>query len=61
MQGVIETQARGNIKNIAVSMEDRMGGKKQLTHLSHVELYCPDPDGLVAMCRESLRRRLEAT
>ena len=61
MQGVIEAQARGTMKNIVASVEDLTGGKKHLTHLCHVELYRPDPDGLVAMCRESLRRRREAT
>ena len=52
MQGAIEAQARGKLKNIIVSVEDRMGGKKHLTHVCHLELYRPDPDGLVAMCRE---------
>ena len=49
MQGVIETQARGNIKNIVVSMEDRMGGRKHLTHLSHVESFGLDPDELATV------------
>ena len=49
LQGVVETQARGNVKNIAVSMEDRMGGRKHLTHLSHVESFGLDPDELATV------------
>ncbi|CAK0786333.1 hypothetical protein CVIRNUC_009546 [Coccomyxa viridis] len=47
--GVVETKARGNVKNIAVSMEDRMGGRKHLTHLSHVESFGLDPDELATV------------
>ena len=49
LQGMVETQARGNVKNIAVSMEDRMGGRKHLTHLSHVESFGLDPDELATV------------
>lgn len=49
LQGVVETKARGNVKNIAVSMEDRMGGRKHLTHLSHVESFGLDPDELATV------------
>ena len=49
MQGVSETLARGNVKNIVISMEDRMGGRKHLTHLSHVEGFGLDPDELAAV------------
>ena len=48
-QGVSETLARGNVKNIVISMEDRMGGRKHLTHLSHVEGFGLDPDELAAV------------
>ena len=49
MQGVSETLARGNVKNIVISMEDRMGGRKHLTHLSHVEGFGLDPDELATV------------
>ena len=52
MQGVSETLARGNVKNIVVSMEDRMGGRKHLTHLSHVEGFGIDPDELAAVLQK---------
>lgn len=52
MQGVSETLARGNVKNIVVSMEDRMGGRKHLTHLSHVEGFGLDPDELAAVLQK---------
>ena len=52
VQGVSETLARGNVKNIVVSMEDRMGGRKHLTHLSHVEGFGLDPDELAAVLQK---------
>ena len=52
MQGVSETLARGNVKNIVISMEDRMGGRKHLTHLSHVEGFGLDPDELAAVLQK---------
>ncbi|CAL5226777.1 g9634 [Coccomyxa viridis] len=50
--GVSETLARGNVKNIVISMEDRMGGRKHLTHLSHVEGFGLDPDELAAVLQK---------
>ncbi len=52
VQGVSETLARGNVKNIVISMEDRMGGRKHLTHLSHVEGFGLDPDELAAVLQK---------
>ena len=37
------------MKKIVVSMEDRMGGRKHLTHLSHVEGFGLDPDELATV------------
>jgi hypothetical protein len=36
---------RGQIKNIAVSMEDRQGGRKHITRLVHVESFALNPGG----------------
>ena len=46
-QGVpVEVVNKGSIKNIHVHMEDRMGGRKHATKLSHVESFALDPNEL---------------
>lgn len=57
MQGVVEVVKKGSVKNIAVSMEDRMGGRKHLTHLSHVESFGLNPDELGA----EMQRRFQTS
>jgi len=52
LQGTKETLGRGNVKSVVVSMEDRMGGRKHLTHLSHVEGFGLDPDELAAVLQK---------
>lgn len=51
-QGIVEAQGRGTVKSIVVSMEDRMGGRKHLTHLSHMESFGLDPDELAAVLQK---------
>ena len=43
MQGVVEVVKKGAVKNIAVSMEDRQGGRKHITRLVHVESFALNP------------------
>ena len=42
-QGVVEVVKKGAVKNIAVSMEDRQGGRKHITRLVHVESFALNP------------------
>ena len=39
----MEVVQKGSIKNIAVSMEDRQGGRKHITRLVHVESFALNP------------------
>ena len=42
----IEVVNKGAIKNIHIRMEDRMGGRKHATKISHVESFALNPDDL---------------
>ena len=47
MQGLpVEAINKGAVKNIQIQMEDRMGGRKHATKLSHVESFALDPNDL---------------
>lgn len=49
MQGLpIEVVNKGAVKNISIQMEDRMGGRKHVTKLSHVESFALEPNELAA-------------
>ena len=39
----MEAVKKGAVKNIAVSMEDRQGGRKHITRLVHVESFALNP------------------
>ena len=58
MQGVpIEVVNKGAVKNIQIRMEDRMGGRKHATKLSHVESFALNPDDLAG----ELQRKFQAS
>ena len=42
----VEVLNKGSVKNIHIQMEDRMGGRKHATKLSHVESFALDPNDL---------------
>ncbi len=51
LQGVVEVVKKGSVKNIAVSMEDRQGGRKHITRLVHVESFALNPGaGALLLC-----------
>lgn len=58
LQGVpVEVVNKGAIKNIQIRMEDRMGGRKHATKLSHVESFALNPDDLAG----ELQRKFQAS
>jgi translation initiation factor 2D len=60
-QGLVEVVKKGSVKNIAVNMEDRMGGRKHLTHLVHVESFGLNPDELGAEMQRRFKTSCSVT
>ena len=47
LQGeAMEVVNKGSVRNIHIRMEDRMGGRKHATKISHVESFALNPDDL---------------
>ncbi len=55
LQGVVEVVKKGSVKNITMSMEDRMGGRKHVTHLMHVESFGLNADDLGAALQRKFK------
>jgi translation initiation factor 1 (eIF-1/SUI1) len=52
-----EVVRRGAIKNIEVRMEDKFGGRKHATKLSHVESFALNPEELAG----ALQRKFQVS
>lgn len=61
MQGVVEVVKKGAVKNISISMEDRMGGRKHVTHLAHVESFGLSADELGAALQRKFKTSCSVT
>ena len=46
LQGPVEVVKKGTVKKVFVQLEDRQGGRKHLTRVTHVESFGFDPDAL---------------
>lgn len=45
-QGVVEVVKKGSVKKVVVGLEDRQGGRKHITRITHVESFAIDPSEL---------------
>ena len=54
-QGVIEVVGKGAVKNITRSMDARMGGRKHVTHLMHMESFGLSADELGAALQRKFK------
>ncbi|CAL8464144.1 g3679 [Coccomyxa elongata] len=60
-EGVVEVVKKGAVKNISISMEDRMGGRKHVTHLAHVESFGLSADELGAALQRKFKTSCSVT
>ncbi|BDA49270.1 Eukaryotic translation initiation factor 2D [Coccomyxa sp. Obi] len=60
-EGVVEVVKKGAVKNISISMEDRMGGRKHVTHLAHVEAFGLSADELGAALQRKFKTSCSVT
>jgi len=61
MQGVVEVVKKGAVKNISISMEDRMGGRKHVTHVVGVESFGLSADELGAEAQRKFKTSCSVT
>lgn len=45
-QGVVEVVKKGSVKKVVLGLEDRQGGRKHITRITHVESFAIDPSEL---------------
>eukprot|EP00884_Botryococcus_braunii_P009147 jgi/Botrbrau1/18233/Bobra.53_1s0087.1 len=45
-QGLVEVVKKGTVKKVVLALEDRQGGRKHITRITHVESFAIDPTDL---------------
>lgn len=61
LQGPVEVVKKGTIRNIQLTMEDRQGGRKHVTRVTHVESFGFDADELAGLLQRKFQTSAAVT
>ena len=61
LQGPVEVVKKGMIRNIQLTMEDRQGGRKHVTRVTHVESFGFDADELAGLLQRKFQTSAAVT